>query len=79
MATDIVSTTGFFSIKKLFSRNENLSKFLRCLLKNIHSTLFKFSTGFFSCCIFFYLEFTPWKAEQPLEGTKLKEKETQKD
>ena len=29
--------------------------------------------------LFFYLGFTPCKAEQPLRGTKLQEKEAQKD
>ena len=28
---------------------------------------------------FFQLGFTPWKAEQPLQGTELQEKEAQKD
>ena len=40
---------------------------------------FKFGTGFFSCCTFFLLEFTPSKAEQSLKGIELKEKEAQKD
>ena len=33
----------------------------------------------FAFYVIFYLGFTPCKAEQPLQGIKLKEKEAQKD
>ena len=33
MTTEMVSTMGFFPVKKLFFWNESLSKFRTCLLK----------------------------------------------
>ena len=62
MATEIVSITAFFNIKKFHS-----AYFLNLIV------------SFFLCCTIFELGFTPCKAEQPLQGTKLHEKEAQKD
>ena len=48
IATEMVSTTVFFPIKKLL-QNEYLNTFCRCLVKthNLHF-FFQFDTGFFS-------------------------------
>ena len=50
IATEMVSTTVFFPIKKLFLQNENIDNFRSCLLKNYILHTFKFDTGFSSCC-----------------------------
>ena len=47
------------------------------LLIDYIPNVFKFTKNFFF--FFFKLGFTPCKAEQPLQGMELQEKETQKD
>ena len=49
IATEMVSTTFFFSVKKLFLWKENLTKFHKYLLKAYTMHTFKFHTGFFLC------------------------------
>ena len=41
MVTEMVSTTFFFPIKKLFLWNKNLNKFHRCLFKTYNLHTFK--------------------------------------
>ena len=43
--------------------------------RSFYTNLYNTNTFFF----FFLIAFTPCKAEQPLQGMKLQEKETQKD
>ena len=78
MATEMVSTTVFFPIKKLFLRNEKLNKMRRCLLKNYTAYFLKSIQVSFQAA-FFKLGFTPWKTKQPLKGMESREKEAQKD
>ena len=47
---------------------------------SIHRLLHTVAILKFGSFFFFFLKgFTPWKAEQPLKGMELQEKETQKD
>ena len=63
MATEIVSIMAFFFH-----------------IKKFHSAYFlNLIVSFFLCCTIFELGFTPCKVDQPLQGTKLHEKEAQKD
>ena len=70
----------FFPYKDIILMKKKISmNFVNVCSKTILCIHFKFGTGFFSCCTFFLLEFTPSKAEQSLKGIELKEKEAQKD
>ena len=50
IATELVPSTILFPAKKLWLLNENVNTFHRYLLKALLCILFKFDTGFFSCC-----------------------------